>query len=103
MNGVARSSVGNLSSRRGRIESQEERERTHIVAAHVPLSEMFGYATDLRSRTCGRGTFTMQFALYQPLDPSENEDDDSMVGAPRKPKPTFPDSSVALPEPTANA
>ena len=71
------------------------------INARVPLSEMFGYATDLRSRTRGRGTFAMQFARYQPCDPPENKDDgnDSMVGAPRRPMPTLRDSSVALPEP----
>jgi elongation factor G len=93
--------VGDLASRRGHIESQEDREGMQIITALVPLAEMFGYATDLRSRTCGRGTFAMQFAFYQPCDPPGNKDygSDSMVGIPRKPMPTRRDSSVAVPEP----
>ncbi|MEO7189890.1 MAG: hypothetical protein ABI051_02420 [Vicinamibacterales bacterium] len=94
--------MGNLSSRRGQIQSREDCEGMRRINARVPLSEMFGYATDLRSRTSGRGTFAMQFASYQPFDPADNQDtgDDSKVGAPRKPMPTLRESSVALPEPT---
>ena len=51
----------NLSSRRGVIQSQEDRDGTQIISARVPLPEMFGYATDLRSRTMGRGTYSMAF------------------------------------------
>ena len=93
--------LGDVSSRRGLIQSQEDRDGMQCIDARVPLSKMFGYATDLRSRTRGRGTFAMQFAGYQPCDPAENEGrgDDSMVGAPRKPTPTLRNSSVALPEP----
>ena len=57
--------MGDLSSRRGRIEGMEARGNTQVVRAQVPLSEMFGYSTDLRSRTQGRATYTMQFAQYQ--------------------------------------
>ena len=53
--------MGDLASRRGRIQSQDERGGTQIVNARVPLSEMFGYATDLRSRTQGRATYSMHF------------------------------------------
>ena len=93
--------LGEVSSRRGLIQSQEDRDGMQCIDARVPLSKMFGYATDLRSRTRGRGTFAMQFAGYQPCDPAGNEGrgDDSMVGAPRKPTPTLRNSSVALPEP----
>jgi len=59
--------MGDLASRRGRIQSQEDRGGTQIINARVPLSEMFGYATDLRSRTQGRATFTMQFSHYEPV------------------------------------
>jgi elongation factor G len=59
--------VGDLSSRRGRIEGMEARGNTQVVRAQVPLSEMFGYSTDLRSRTQGRATYTMQFNSYQPV------------------------------------
>ena len=58
--------MGNLSSRRGQIQSQEDRGGTQIINARVPLSEMFGYATDLRSRTLGRATFSMHFDRYEP-------------------------------------
>jgi elongation factor G len=70
--------VGNvmesLSSRRGQIQSQEDRGGTQIIRARVPLSEMFGYAIDLRSRTHGRGTFSLHFDRYEqvpeaPIDP----------------------------------
>jgi len=57
--------MGNLSSRRGQIQSQEDRGGTQIVQARVPLSEMFGYATDLRSRTQGRATYSMHFDRYE--------------------------------------
>jgi elongation factor G len=54
-----------ISSRRGRIGQMEARGNTQVVNATVPLSEMFGYSTDLRSRTQGRATYTMQFEEYQ--------------------------------------
>ena len=57
--------MGDLSSRRGRIEGMEARGNTQVVKAQIPLSEMFGYSTDLRSRTQGRATYTMQFHSYQ--------------------------------------
>jgi elongation factor G len=57
--------MGDLSSRRGRIGGMEARGNTQVVTAAVPLSEMFGYSTDLRSRTQGRATYTMQFDSYQ--------------------------------------
>ncbi|MEQ1949250.1 MAG: elongation factor G [Bryobacteraceae bacterium] len=56
---------GDLISRRGRLEGTEILGSTHIVKAMVPLSEMFGYATELRSRTQGRGAFTMHFGQYE--------------------------------------
>ena len=58
--------MGNLSGRRGQIQSQEDRGGTQIVSARVPLSEMFGYATDLRSRTQGRASYSMHFDRYEP-------------------------------------
>ncbi|MDG2439593.1 MAG: elongation factor G [Ilumatobacter sp.] len=57
--------MGDLSSRRGRIGQMEARGNTQVVNSTVPLSEMFGYSTDLRSRTQGRATYTMQFEEYQ--------------------------------------
>jgi len=57
--------IGDLSSRRGRIEQMDQRGSDRIVKAQVPLKEMFGYATELRSRTQGRATYSMQFNSYQ--------------------------------------
>ena len=57
--------IGDLNSRRGRIEGMELRGTTQIIKSMVPLSEMFGYATELRSRTQGRGSFTMHFGKYE--------------------------------------
>jgi elongation factor G len=57
--------MGNLNSRRGRVEHLEPRGNAQAITAHAPLAEMFGYATDLRSMTQGRGTFTMQFDRYE--------------------------------------
>ncbi|MFZ5974476.1 MAG: elongation factor G [Bacillota bacterium] len=59
--------MGNLNARRGRIEGMESRGGAQVIRAVVPLSEMFGYATDLRSKTQGRGTFTMQFSHYEKM------------------------------------
>jgi elongation factor G len=56
--------MGDLNSRRGRIQSMEKRGNAQVIRSEVPLSEMFGYATDLRSKTQGRATYTMQFAHY---------------------------------------
>jgi elongation factor G len=66
--------MGNLSGRRGQIQSQEDRGGTQIIAARVPLSEMFGYATDLRSRTQGRATYSMHFDRYEPAPASVSEE-----------------------------
>ncbi len=57
--------IGDLNSRRGRIEGMQLRGTTQIIKSMVPLSEMFGYATELRSRTQGRGSFTMHFGKYE--------------------------------------
>ena len=66
--------IGNLSGRRGHIQSQEDRGGTQIINARVPLSEMFGYATDLRSRTQGRATFSMHFDRYEPAPPNVSDE-----------------------------
>jgi elongation factor G len=58
--------IGDLSSRRGRIEGMDMRANARIVKAYVPLASMFGYATDLRSKTSGRANYTMQFDHYEP-------------------------------------
>ena len=65
---------GDLISRRGRLEGTEILGSTHIVKSMVPLSEMFGYATELRSRTQGRGAFTMHFGQYEEVPKSAAEE-----------------------------
>jgi elongation factor G len=62
--------IGDLSSRRGRVEGQEPRGNALAIHARVPLSEMFGYATDLRSNTQGRANYTMQFEGYEEVPPN---------------------------------
>ncbi len=65
--------IGDLSSRRGRVEGQEPRGNALAVTAYVPLSEMFGYVTDLRSNTQGRASSTMQFEKYEEVPPNIGE------------------------------
>lgn len=59
--------IGDLNSRRGKVSSVNLRNKNRIIKSEVPLSEMFGYATDLRSKTQGRATFSMQFIKYEPM------------------------------------
>ena len=66
--------MGDLSSRRGQVGGMEQRGNNQVVHAEVPLSEMFGYATDLRSRTQGRAVYTMQFGSYQQAPQSIQEE-----------------------------
>ena len=66
--------IGDLSGRRGRIEEMDQRGQDRIVKAQVPLAEMFGYATELRSRTQGRATHSMQFDSYQEVPKSIADD-----------------------------
>ena len=66
--------MGDLNARRGRVGGMEQRGNAQVIRAHVPLSEMFGYATDLRSRTQGRATYTMQFDSYQQM-PNDRQDE----------------------------
>ena len=93
--------LANLSSRQGRIESLAECGGTGVIDARVPLSQMFGYASDLRSRTLGRGTFAMAFDRYERCLPPDTEPGgrDSVVGAPRPPAPPLRSSRIELPEP----
>jgi elongation factor G len=62
--------IGDLNRRRGRVNAMEPRGNAQVVTAHVPLSEMFGYATDVRSMTQGRATYTMQFDSYEEVPPN---------------------------------
>jgi elongation factor G len=62
--------IGDLSSRRGRVEGMDQRGSSHVIRAQVPLADMFGYATDLRSRTQGRATYSMQFHAYNEVPDS---------------------------------
>jgi elongation factor G len=66
--------IGDLNRRRGHIEGMEPRGNTQVVWAYVPLAEMFGYATDLRSQTQGRATYTMQFERYEEIPSSLAEE-----------------------------
>ncbi len=94
--------VGDLTSRRGHIESFERRGTTQAIKSRVPLSEMLGYAHDLRSRTQGRATCSMYFDQYEPVPGGPHSDDaDRMapVFVPRTPRPRSKNSGVALPEP----
>ncbi len=66
--------IGDINSRRGRIEGMEMRSGAQVISGFAPLSEMFGYATSLRSNTQGRGTYTMQFSHYEPVPKSIEEE-----------------------------
>jgi elongation factor G len=66
--------MGDLSSRRGHIEGMEPRGNAQVIRGKVPLANMFGYATDLRSRTQGRAAYTMQFKAYEPVPKSIAEE-----------------------------
>lgn len=66
--------IGDLSSRRGKIQTMTQRAKVQIISAQVPLSSMFGYATDLRSKSQGRASYTMQFSLYDEVPKSISED-----------------------------
>ncbi|MBE5733497.1 MAG: elongation factor G [Clostridiales bacterium] len=65
--------MGNVTARRGIIQGTDDRNGVKVIDAHIPLSEMFGYATDLRSRTQGRGNYTMQFSHYSEVPKSVAE------------------------------
>lgn len=70
--------IGDLNARRGHVEGMEQRAAAQVVRGYVPLSEMFGYATDLRSKTQGRGTYVMQFSHYEEV--SDNIAKDIIAG-----------------------
>jgi len=72
--------IGNLSSRRGKVQGMESRSGAQVITAKVPLKEMFGYATDLRSMTQGRATYTMQFSHYDPAPQSISEEITARAG-----------------------
>ena len=72
--------MGDIPSRRGIIQGQEPRGNAVVITAKVPLSNMFGYATDLRSGTQGRALYTMQFDSYQPVPKSVAEEVVSKAG-----------------------
>ncbi len=66
--------IGDITSRRGRVQQMERRGNAQVIACRVPLSEMFGYATDLRSQSQGRASYTMQFASYEQAPKSVSEE-----------------------------
>ena len=66
--------IGDLNSRRGHIKHMEPRAGVQVITARVPLSEMFGYSTNLRSMTQGRGNYTMQFSAYEEVPKSDSDE-----------------------------
>ena len=66
--------IGDLNSRRGKIQTIEQRAKVHVISAEVPLSSMFGYSTDMRSKTQGRATYTMQFSRYDEVPKGVSEE-----------------------------
>ena len=66
--------IGDLTSRRGHIQQMEVRGGSQVISSRVPLSEMFGYATDLRSSTQGRGSYSMHFDRYEPAPASVSDE-----------------------------
>jgi elongation factor G len=65
--------IGDINSRRGKIEGMEARNNAQVVRGYVPLAEMFGYSTDLRSKTQGRGVYAMEIHHYEPVPKSVQE------------------------------
>jgi elongation factor G len=66
--------MGDLSSRRGKVSNMDDRAGAKVIDAKVPLAEMFGYATELRSMTQGRATYTMHFAHYEKVPQNISEE-----------------------------
>jgi elongation factor G len=66
--------IGDLTSRRGRVQHMEPRGHVQVISCKVPLAEMFGYATDVRSLSQGRASYTMQFAAYEQAPKSVSEE-----------------------------
>jgi elongation factor G len=96
--------MANLLSRRGQIQSQEDRGGAHVIQARAPLSEMFGYASDLRSRSQGRATYSMRLDRYEQRDHgADNDDVGAAVTAPDNSGPNVNRSDVAFPEPDDDA
>jgi elongation factor G len=62
--------IGDLNRRRGHVAGMEQRGNAQVITAYVPLAQMFGYATDVRSTTQGRATYTMQFERYEEVPPN---------------------------------
>jgi elongation factor G len=77
--------IGNISSRRGKVLGMDSRGTAQIIQAQVPLAQMFGYATDVRSMTQGRATYTMQFSHYEPVPASISEEISAKSGNPLDP------------------
>jgi elongation factor G len=66
--------ISDLNSRRGQLQGRESRVGSEIINVQVPLAEMFGYATDIRSKTQGRGSFTMHFSHYEQAPSNVSEE-----------------------------
>jgi elongation factor G len=77
--------IGNINARRGKVLGMDSRGTAQIIQAQVPLAQMFGYATDVRSMTQGRATYTMQFSHYEPVPTSISEEISAKSGNPLDP------------------
>lgn len=95
----ARQVMEGLLARRGQVHSVEDDGEGQIIRAVAPLADLFGYATDLRVRTRGQGTHSLQFHAYAPYRGGGDGRDHSLVGAPLRPRPKPRISAVSLPEP----
>lgn len=91
--------IRSVAARRGEVLSLQDVGGNAVIRARVPLAELSGYGTDLRLRTRGRGTHLIQFDAYQPVRRTDDDDRDSVVGAPLRPRPRPKTSRIALPEP----
>jgi elongation factor G len=78
--------IGNISSRRGKVLGMDSRAGAQVIQAQVPLAQMFGYATDVRSMTQGRATYTMQFSHYEPVPAAIAEEISAKAGNPMEQK-----------------
>lgn len=91
--------IRSVTARCGDVQSLQEAGGNAVIRARVPLAELSGYGTELRSRTRGRGTHVIQFDAYEPLRRGGDDDRDSVVAAPLRPRPRPKASRISLPEP----
>lgn len=95
--------IDELVARRGRVESVEREGSMEILRAVAPLASLLGYSTDLRARTRGEGTCSIQFHAYMPYRGGDEGRDDTVIGARLRPRPDPKSSSISLPAPDDDA